>query len=61
MARSRGYAASTNRRGSLPYRLRIVAELLCKQIARAELQRLNDSPAASRLYDEPTGGLLRRS
>ncbi|MFH8789236.1 4-hydroxybenzoate 3-monooxygenase [Streptomyces roseoverticillatus] len=29
-----------------------------KEIARAELQRLNDSPAAGRLYDELTGGLL---
>ncbi|MFB6438440.1 FAD-dependent monooxygenase [Streptomyces sp. NPDC056411] len=29
-----------------------------KQIARAELQRLIDSPTASRLYDELSGGLL---
>ncbi|MEU9123650.1 4-hydroxybenzoate 3-monooxygenase [Streptomyces sp. NPDC048506] len=29
-----------------------------KEIARAELQRLNDSPAAGRLYGELSGGLL---
>ncbi|MFI0786944.1 hypothetical protein ACH4Q6_15290 [Streptomyces lydicus] len=29
-----------------------------KQITRAELQRLNDSATAGRLYDELSGGLL---